>query len=72
MKQVTSEQYYTFEHDGQVMCEMFWDGNHVTAPTPWAGGHILEATAHLQRLHPHAIVDQLCYPADMDDALKYA
>jgi hypothetical protein len=65
------EQYYVFTGpDGWAWCEMFFDGLHVTAPTPFQA--IAEAVRRLEEMHPTAVVDTLWDAADMVDAMRYA
>jgi hypothetical protein len=67
------DQYYVFEHDGWAWCEMFYTDrtgfHHVTAPTP----HVIvdRAVSTLKALYPSALVDTLCDPSDMVDALRF-
>jgi hypothetical protein len=65
-------QYYVFQMAGQelVMVEAFDDLGHHVVPSPFVS--VAVALVELERLHPGAIVDSLCYQADIDEATSYA
>ena len=65
---VTRDQYYVFTGpDGWAWVEMFYEGRHVTAPSPRRD--IGEHLACLQATYPTATVDELVTAEDVADAM---
>ena len=63
------EQYYVFTGpDGWAWVEMFFDGRHVTAPSPRKS--VSDQIAWLESEYPTAIVDELM-ESDIADAMEY-
>ena len=64
-----TEQYYVFTGpDGWAWVEMYYEGRHVTAPSPHKA--IADCMASMRDRYPMATVDELM-PEDIADAMRY-